>query len=369
MRKNLGKVLLLISLLLHVEISASTNYIWNASVDKTSAYVNEAIYLKYVCTFSNISELYAIDFNPTGDYEKFVVKSLRQSENIVEGKRVNSYEFVVFAKSAGEISFDFEAVMKKTTKDSIENTVIGRDNVEKEEFEKTTIKQKTINVTIKETNSSLVGNFSLEVKKDEQNVKAYEPYHLHVIIKGDGNFEAIEPLAFSIDGVKVFAEKVMQKEDISGYKEAGEWSQKFAFVSDKNFTIPEIKIEYFNLLEKKKDVLTFDATYVNVAKGFSKDELLDKIEDKSFKFNYSYLYYILTFMAGFLAAKIKINKSVVKQSEDEEFKQKVENAESLQELMFILALRDSKKYNNLILDIEKKRVKSLKDAKKMSLSI
>lgn len=369
MRKNLGKVLLLISFLLHVEIFASTNYVWSASVDKTSAYVNEAIYLKYVCTFSNISELYTIDFNPTGNYEKFTLKSLRQSENIVDGKRVNSYEFVAFAKSAGEISFDFEAIMKKTTKDSIENTVIGRDNVEKEEFEKTAFKQKTLNVTIKETNSSLVGNFTLKVKKDEQNVKAYEPYHLHVIIKGEGNFEAIEPLVFSIEGVKVFADEIIQKQDTNEYKEAPEWSQKFAFVSDKNFTIPEIKIEYFNLLEKKKDVLTFDATHVNVAKGFSKEELLDKTQDESFKFNYSYLYYMLIFIAGFLVAKIKINKPVVKQSKDEEFKQKVESAESFKELMLILALRDSKKYNNLILDIEEKRVKSLKDAKKMSLSI
>lgn len=369
MKKNLGKILLLISFLLHVEIFASTNYTWSASADKTSAYVNEAIYLKYVCTFSNISELYTIDFNPTGNYEKFTLKSLRQSENIVDGKRVNSYEFVAFAKSAGEISFDFEAIMKKTTKDSIENTVIGRDNVEKEEFEKTTFKQKTLNVTIKETNSSLVGNFNLEIKKDEQNVKAYEPYHLHVTIKGEGNFDAIEPLALSIEGVKVFAEKVIQKEDINEYKEAKEWSQKFAFVSDKNFTIPAIKIEYFNLLEKKKDVLSFDSIDINVTKGFNKDELLDKVKDESFKFNNSYVYYMLIFIAGFLVAKIKINKPIVKQSKDKEFKQKIERAKSLKELMLILVLNDSKKYNSLILDIEKKKVKSLKDAKKMSLSI
>lgn len=369
MKKNLGKILLLISFLLHVEIFASTNYTWSASADKTFAYVNEAIYLKYICTFSNISELYTIDFNPTGDYEKYTLKSVRQSENIVDGKRVNSYEFVAFAKSAGEISFDFEAIMKKTTKDSIENTVIGRDNVEKEEFEKTTIKQKTLHVSIKETNSSLVGNFSLEVKKDEQNVKAYEPYHLHVTIKGEGNFDVIEPLAFSIEGVKVFAEDVIKQEDLNGYKEAGEWNQKFAFVSDKDFTIPELKIEYFNLLEKKKSALVLDSIHVRVAKGFSKDELLDKIEDNSFKFNYSYLYYMLIFIAGFLVAKIKINKPIVKQNRDEEFKQKIERTKSLKELMTLLALSDSKKYNNLILDIEEKRVKSLKDAKKMSLSI
>ena len=160
MRKSLGKIFLILFLFLHVDIFASV-YEWSASANKTSAYVNEAIYLKYVCTFSDTSELYTIEFKPAGDYEKYLLKNLRQSENIVDGKRVNSYEFIAFAKRAGEISFDFEALMKKTTKDSIENTVIGRDNMQKEEFVKTIVKQQTLTLNIKETNSSLIGNFSL----------------------------------------------------------------------------------------------------------------------------------------------------------------------------------------------------------------
>jgi len=151
--------------------------------------------------------------------------------------------------------------------------------------------------------------------------------------------------------------------------ERGEWSQKFAFVSDQNFTIPKVEIEYFNLLVKKSDILVLEPIHVHVEKGFSKEELLDNVKDESFKFNYSYLYYMLIFIAGFLAAKVKINKKIVKQSEDEEFKQKIQNAKSLKELMLILALKDSKKYDSLILDIEQKRAVSLRDAKKISMLI
>lgn len=364
MKKHLGRVFLILFILLHVETFAST-YTWSAYSDKKSAYINEAVYLKYVCSFSDASELYTIEFNPAGEYKKFILKNLKQDESIIDGKRVNTYEFVAFAKSAGRIDFDFEALMKKTTKDSIENTVIGRDNVQKEEFTKKIIKQKSLSLDVKETNSSLVGEFIVEVKKDEPKIKEYEPYHLHVKIKGIGDFESLRPLKFKIDGVKVFESKAQGKWELGKNGEVGEWDQRFAFVSDKNFTIPTIKIEYFDLKDKKLDEMSVDATTVEVEKGFDKKELLDKDEQKdTFKFDLKYIYYLLFFAAGFLAAKIKIKKPNVAPKSLEGLEEKVKKAKSLEELMMILALWDSKKYHSLIIDIEQKRVISLNEAKK-----
>jgi hypothetical protein len=362
MRKNLGRAFLVILIFLHAEVFAST-YTWSATSNKTTAYLNEAIYLKYVCAFSDRAEVVTIVFNPAGEYEKYVLKNLRQSQNIVDGKRVNIYEFVAFAKVAGEMKFDFEAQMKQTTKESIENTVIGRDNMQKEQFAKENHKLETLIVDVKETEQILVGNFSIEVKKHEPKVKAHEPYHIEVAIKGNGNFEALKPLEFNIEGVKIFAGDVVEKIELSEKGESGEWSQKFAFVSEADFKIPEIKIEYFNLSEQKSDVLMINAIDVSVAKGFSKEELLDKVEDDSFKFDYSYLYYILSFIVGFLAAKIEIKKRVITQSADDEFRKKIDEAKSLNELMVLLALRNDKKYEQIILDIESKKIVSLSSAK------
>ena len=362
MRKNLGRAFLVILIFLHAEVFAST-YTWSATSNKTTAYLNEPIYLKYVCAFSDRAEVVTIVFNPAGEYEKYVLKNLRQSQNIVDGKRVNIYEFVAFAKVAGEIKFDFEAQMKQTTKESIENTVIGRDNMQKEQFAKENHKLETLIVDVKETEQILVGNFSIEVKKHEPKVKAHEPYHIEVAIKGNGNFEALKPLEFNIEGVKIFAGDVVEKIELSENAQSGEWSQKFAFVGEADFKIPEIRIEYFNLSEQKSDVLMINAIDVSVAKGFSKEELLDKVEDDSFKFNYSYLYCILSFIVGFLAAKIEIKKRVITQSADDEFRKKIDEAKSLNELMVLLALRNGKKYEQIILDIESKKIVSLSSAK------
>lgn len=364
MKNNLGKIFLIFLIFVHVEIFAST-YEWSAKADKSSVYVNEAIHLTYICEFSDRSELYSIDFNPQKENEDYTLHILSESERIVDGKRINNYEFVVFlkenaAKKAKEINFEFETIMKKTTKESIENTVIGRDNKEYADFTLKTIKQKSIKVDVKPSQKELVGDFVIEVKKDKQNVKAYEPFHMHITIKGNGNFEAIKPIDFKIDGVKIFAGKIIKDIELSKAGYSGLWSQKFAFVGNEEFEVPEINIEYFNLKTKSVDKLHVDASKVEVTKGYVKKELLDEV-DNDFKINYDYFYYLLTFIAGYLLAKIKINN--YKSNTPDVFLDKIDKAKSMDELLMILALDGSSKYKNIILEIETKKLTSLKTAK------
>lgn len=362
MKKNLGRVFFIIVVFLQASLFAST-YEWNSFVNKKSAYVNEAIYLKYECTFSDKAELYSIDFNPRGDYERYRVEILRENSTIIDGKKINSYEFVLFAKKAGEIEISFEALMKNTTKESLEETVIGRDNFKEEQVVKKSIKQESFKVEIKETDSTLVGDFTLEIKKRDPHIKANEPYHLSLTIRGVGNFEDIKPLVFEIAGVRVFAGEIALKKHLSKDGVEAELSQKFAFVSDKDFTIPKLEITYFSLKDEKLQKLTIDAVDVKVESGFVKEELLDKIDEKKWHFEISYLYYLLTFMAGYIVAKVKIKRVPKANNKDELFYKKIDDTNSLDELMVHLVLEDAKKYDSIIREIESKKVTSLKVAK------
>ena len=366
MKKLLGKIFLIFLTLCLSELSAST-YEWKASINKREAYLNEAIYLKYICSFSDRGELYAIDFNPVGDYENYTIKLLSQSERIFDGKRVNSYEFVAFVKRSGVIEFAFDMSMKKTTKDAIENTVLGRDNFENEEFNSIKMmRQESLLVDVKES-SALVGEFRFEVKKDKAVVKAYEPFHMQVTISGNGNFSEIKLNDFKIDGVKVFVSKAIQNIKLTKDGYNGSWNQKFAFVSEKDFTVPQISLEYFDLKDERLKSMGMESLNVKVKKAFIKEELLDE-EESRFEFSYDFIYYLLTFIAGFLVAKIKLKKHLDLDEKSKNFNEKINNSKSLEELVIILALRDSKKYEKLILQIEKKEVTSLANIKKELLN-
>ncbi len=362
MKKNLGRVFFLLMLFVSAELFATT-YEWSAQIQKQKAYVNEPIYVHYTCAFSDRAELYSIEFNPSGEHEKFRVKSLHVNESIVDGKKVSSYEFLLFAKDGGEIEIAFEALMKLTSRESIEEMVIGRDNVKKEDTKKTVVKQEVFKLFIEETPSALVGDFALDVKKREPLVKAYEPYHLEIKIQGDGNFEALEPLRFEIEGVKIFAEDVVLNQKLTKEAQSGVWSQKFAFVGEKSFSIPKQEIEYFSLKTKKLEKLFFDAVDVKVEGGFAKEELLDVVQKKEFVFDSAYLYYVLTFVAGFLVGKIKRKKSVQTKPSDT-FLQKLKDVKSLDALMVLLVVEDATRYEPLIKEIEQDMVTSLADAKK-----
>ena len=362
MKKNRGSLFFLLMLFVSAELFATT-YEWSAQIQKQKAYVNEPIYVHYTCAFSDRAELYSIEFNPSGEHEKFRVKSLHVNESIVDGKKVSSYEFLLFAKEGGEIEIAFEALMKLTSRESIEEMVIGRDNVKKEDTKKTVVKQEVFKLFIEETPSALVGDFALDVKKREPLVKAYEPYHLEIKIQGDGNFEALEPLRFEIEGVKIFAEDVVLNQKLTKEAQSGVWSQKFAFVGEKSFSIPKQEIEYFSLKTKKLEKLVIDAVDVKVEGGFAKEELLDVVQKKEFVFDSAYLYYVLTFVAGFLVGKIKRKKSVQTKPSDT-FLQKVKDVKSLDALMVLLVVEDATRYEPLIKEIEQDMVTSLADAKK-----
>ncbi len=367
MNKNLGRFLLLYLLFWHVEIFAS-NYVWHVEVNKKSAVVNEAIYLKYSCDFDDRAELYSIEFNPVGENERYKLEPLSQNTKITDGKKSVIYEFVAFAKNAGEIRFEFDTLMKKTNRDSVENTVIGRDNMQKEEFSATALRQESVVVQVSENRSGLFGSLDFRVKKESPKVKAFEPYHMELTLEGVGNFELLKPFEFTIQGVKVFAQKPIENSTLTQDGLRGMWSQKFAFVSEKDFEIPAISFEYFDKTEQKIKELRLEATKVEVAQAFSKEELLDEDEKKESFLKLEYLYYLLTFIAGFLASKIKIKKNIP-HAKEQEFLDKVESVKSLDALCMLLALKNAQKFTHVIAQIEKKEIQSLKEAKKAVVSL
>jgi len=361
MKKNHIKIVLLF-LFLQLSLNATT-YEWSASTNKKRAYVNEAIYLSYECVFSDRAELYAVEFNPLKKDENLTIVMLSETSKVEDGKKILLYEFVAFVHKAQKMAFEFETTMKKTTKESIENTVIGRDNGKYAEYKKEKIKQKKLEVEILETQTALVGDLELKIKKDKEEVKALNPYHLEVKIEGIGDFEALSPLAFEIEGVKLFSEKPIKKFELTKEGYQGVWSQKFAFVAEKDFTIKPFSIGYFDLKTQEKKELRFDGVFVHVKEGYKKEELLDKKHKTQSFFKREYFYYLLTFIVGFLLAKIQFRKKDA--SREDSFCTKVKNANSLNALSILLVIQNAEKYKSLISQIEDGELSSLQKCKKL----
>lgn len=105
-------------------------------------------------------------------------------------------------------------------------------------------------------NAKLVGNFTIHVSVDKHTINPSEAVNVTVEVDGDGNLEDIPSFKPYINGVNVFDEKI----EIHGNK----LTQKLAFVSDKDFTIPPFSVAFYNLKTKRVEKISTKPIHIKV---------------------------------------------------------------------------------------------------------
>lgn len=349
MRQNLGRVLSTVLLLTVSMLYADTPYTWSLKSNKSSAYVNEAVAIEYICDFKDEAYLYAIELHLEGESEEHRILSLGMLENTKDGKRQSIYRYVLFPKTPGQKEFAFNVLMRKTTKDSIENSVIGRDNVEDYAFSDKTVALPSVNLEVLDHKERMTGQFDLEVILDKNDVKAYEPVHLDISVRGEGDFDQIQDFELAISGVKIFSEPGEKQYKLAREGFKGEWSQKFSLVGNKNFRIDPIELVYFDIVKKERVVLHSEAFDVAVQEGYKREELLDAVDEKEDYgwWSWSYLYYLLAFISGVLTGRFIPQYKRVK-NVPKGFKEEVGGCRSVKKLLTKLVMSGDRRYAPLI---------------------
>jgi len=114
---------------------------------------------------------------------------------------------------------------------------------------------------------TLVGSFTIKATADKTRIGANEAVNVSVDIKGSGNFEDIGSLKPDIKQVTVFDEapKITGYVEQDGYK--GSWTQKFALVSDRSFTVPALELTYYDPGEERLKTIRTEPIAIEVEGG------------------------------------------------------------------------------------------------------
>ena len=132
-----------------------------------------------------------------------------------------------------------------------------------------------LNITSKAVPSGVdvVGDIEIQASVDTSEINPNEAVNVTIKVKGKANLEDIKAFKPYINGVSVFDEKIVIKDDLL--------SQKITFVADRSFTIPAFSLKVFNpITEETKVVSTQEIMIqVNNAKVKPKEELTIKRED------------------------------------------------------------------------------------------
>lgn len=115
--------------------------------------------------------------------------------------------------------------------------------------------------------ADLVGNFTMEAHVDKKRVPANKPVNYILTIRGEGSLEDLPDPSFDIPGVTVYSDAAEVKSRLVGDKLESVWRKSYAFISDRDFTIPALTLKEFDPQSGKVKKITAPAIAVHVTGG------------------------------------------------------------------------------------------------------
>jgi hypothetical protein len=146
-----------------------------------------------------------------------------------------------------------------------------------------------------------VGDFTIEMKTETNEVEANRPLIAAITIQGRGNFEDISLPKHAVDGVDVFAEEPILEKIAENGEER--WRQRLSFVSSHDYTIPSITFEYFDLQAQRSKRVETKAISIHVRDG-QKAAKVYATRDKEKSEGLTMMWAIATYGLGFLSAAV-----------------------------------------------------------------
>lgn len=359
MKRSLGN--LCIAMIVIPTCGWGITYHWQLLNSPRTLRVDQSALVRYECRFDESAADYAIKLHPV-DAASYTLSILREQNRVVKGKRVDTFDLVLTPKQSGPISVAMDGVVEYVPAGAVDyNAHLGRDNVNKTDIVTTNITLPPFSFESKSNDAALTGKMALEVSADKTRVRAHEPLHLSVILKGTGNLEKFTPVEFNMSGVKVFSEPPQKQLSMTSEGNNGEVRQEFALVSDKPYVIPSVSLNLFDTEDNRYRRLTTAAIPVEVEEGYDVSSLLDAPDLTNTAALRRYALY--AGLIAFGAAAGEVLRRVWKYRPRRRSKRFWDGARSSKELVLLLALDGDKRYDNIVSGLESGEI-GLREAKK-----
>lgn len=358
MKRSLGKLVLL--WFVFTPLVWGETYQWRVLKAPELLRVGQSGVVRYECAFDGSAGNYTIEFKPK-DTQAYRVQILTQNDRIAQGKRIQTFDVLVTPLHEGVIDLKFEALIRHTTFASIENATIGRDNVKKYDFNNEKALLPSVEIAVKENSAALTGRITLEVKSDRTTVRAHEPFHVSLYVRGSGNLDQFVPYELNISGVTVYAEPPQKLIVPSPEGYEGEIRQEFALIAEKSYVIAPMSLKVFDTAENRLKELKSTPIHVEVDAGYEPSTLLDPpdLSDTSTLKRYA-LYAALVLAGAGIGEAVRRLWRLRPRRRSNMF---WDQAQSPKELAIVLALSGDKRYEVLIRELEERTI-GLGEAKK-----
>ncbi len=342
-----GKVYKSKPLKLHVHkdpLDDNSTFIFLQKVDKKSVVEGEGIILSYIFKHKLSTPISDASFK-SPKFDGFWVKKPKIEKNRIDSKsgyKVYKLTYILYPQRSGVLHID-EAGMDIGVISSKKRNFYSFQSIKRKVIYSNPL---DINVSKLPEGVKLSGEYSFSVVLDKNKTKINEPVNLTITIHGKGNVDDIDAFKPVVHNATLYSDKPKRAMEFKDGKSIVLFKQKFAIVSDKNFTIEPMVFKYFDLKRKKVkeyrskrfhiEVLgsTKKSTVTLRKKSISKEMIVKKEFDKGIV---AFLLG-LGFVSGLLVSYLLnlVGKKRVNRKKELDIKEKIKNTKDDKELLSLL---------------------------------
>ncbi len=304
-------------------------------LSKYIAYLNEPIIATLTLKYKkdeNITDIKIDDFKANNIISKYILENNSTNKNSL----IKEIKYILYPKKIADLYIPPQ-IVKVATKDK---------KLQQISWKKIYSNEQTLSVKNIPNKTIISGNLNIETKIKKLNYQANEPIELIITIYGKGALDSIKLNPIKLKEQTIFNEKPIIQESIKNNNILNKYIQKFVIISDKNFTIPPIKLTYFNTDTQMLEYLSTKPINISIKNTHNNIKESNILKIKIIYTIAGLLLGLAIYIIIYLYKKFKKNKNI-------ELKTKIKKAKTNKEL-YITLLPLINKYNleNLIKDIE-----------------
>lgn len=249
------------------------NFLLEIKADKRKAFVGEAINLTVLFKRKADKQIVDLVFD-IKNFPDFWSKQADKEQTYKEDEFiVHQLEYILFPQKDGNISINPLRIKVATA-------VRGRDMfgfpTKVPKWQSVFSNEMAFNIEKLPNNLKLIGDFKLEASVDKTAIKENEAVNLTLKISGSGNLDDLEKFKLDIENSTIYDDKAEKIFKVNNEKYEGEYIQKFAIISDKDFKIPSFSLNYLDQKSKTEKIISSEEIFIKVDKETKEVAKLEK---------------------------------------------------------------------------------------------
>jgi hypothetical protein len=241
-----------------IKPTASKNgadFVLKLSLDQNESYVGEALVLTIAFKAKHNAHADQVQLDEP-KLEDFWVKKIDKVEHSNEGNYVvQSIKYQLFPQKSGLYNIpSLEALVGKVEKRQQRNGFFNDpffNSINQQlSWKKVYSNSLKLNVKPLPKGLELYGNYKIQATVDKTKVQSNKPVNLTISVKGEGNIDDVKKFNININNVIVYADEPKIDSALRHNIYQGTFHQKTALISDRNFTIPSLELNYFDKATK-----------------------------------------------------------------------------------------------------------------------